>query len=198
MIRGIYRLLLPLGFAFCIVAISSTAFAQNVSLSISTAPKDTSCEDRYWNGEPYPHQKPIWEALSDGRLVVLGTELRDRAYKKISKEFPQSLGVLEISRLAAWLDSDLGNVCAFILDQGEEASMDLWIDWRDAESPLFLNRLGQYMANGGVVNHADLGPHWQNGNFGKVPDLARFGIRRQKKEVLLFRANAASTHESVS
>jgi hypothetical protein len=147
--------------------------------------------DRYWDGEPYLQADPIWEALSDARVLVLGTELRDRAYAKVAKEFPESLGVLEIARIASWLDSDLGNVCAFLLDQGNELSMDLWIDWRDATRPEYLGRLAEYLSKGGAVYHADLGPHLQRGDFGKVPDLTRFGVRRRKDEALMFRAEPA-------
>jgi hypothetical protein len=53
---------------------------------ITYAPRDsngylTSSDwiDRYWEGEPYPGQTPIWETIVDGRLIVLGTGLRERA-----------------------------------------------------------------------------------------------------------------------
>jgi hypothetical protein len=49
--------------------------------------------------------------LVDGRLIVMGTELRGRAYENIRSEFPNSLMFLELSRLAAFAGYDvaLGN-----------------------------------------------------------------------------------------
>ena len=68
----------------------------------------------YWAGLPHPDHEPIWELLVEGRLTVLGTELRQRAYHAISSEFPDSLAFLEISRLAAQTGSDLGSIAGFL------------------------------------------------------------------------------------
>lgn len=58
---------------------------------------------QYWRGDPCPYDchDPIWETLIEGRAVVLGTEVRKRAYEIIKSCFPESLGVLEIARIAA-------------------------------------------------------------------------------------------------
>ena len=57
----------------------------------------------YWSGKPCPEavDGPIWESLTYTPGAVYGTELRTRAYQRIAEEFPNSLGMLELSRLAA-------------------------------------------------------------------------------------------------
>jgi hypothetical protein len=84
---------------------------------------DLNWIDRYWGGEPFPDRLPIWETLLEGRMVVLGTELRKRAYDVIKEKFPNSLGLLEIARLAAWVGSDLGNTAAWLAEEGDDIAL---------------------------------------------------------------------------
>ncbi len=58
---------------------------------------------QYWLENPCPSaiDGPIWESLTYTPAIIYGTELRNRAYKRIAEEFPNSLGMLELSRLAA-------------------------------------------------------------------------------------------------
>jgi hypothetical protein len=53
--------------------------------------------DQYWEGQEYPGKVPIWETIIEGRMIVLGTELRERAYDTIKRQFPRSLALLDRS-----------------------------------------------------------------------------------------------------
>lgn len=141
---------------------------------------DLSWIDRYWRGEVYPNKIPIWETVIEGRIIVLGTDLRNRAYEVIKKEFPQALGILEIARQAAWIGSDLGNVVAWLTEDQDNILMNYLMDWRDATNPDFLKRLERLNAEGHAINWADLEPHLRAGNFGNVTDLRPYGFSRPK------------------
>ena len=55
--------------------------------------------ESYWLGLPYPGEKPVWETIVEGRAIVLGTELRNKAYEVVGACWPDSLAILELSRL---------------------------------------------------------------------------------------------------
>src|ERR1700733_9934535 len=52
---------------------------------IENSPDPSAVMDSYWSGKPYPHEVPIWEVLVEGRLIVLGVDLRERAYDLIQR-----------------------------------------------------------------------------------------------------------------
>jgi hypothetical protein len=134
----------------------------------------------YWAGEACPGKTPIWETLVDGRLLVLGTDLRTRAYDVIKRRFPDSLTFLEIARMAAWVGSDLGSVSAFLREEGDDLVLSYLMDMRDAENPEFIENLQKYKDEGNPINWADITPNLSEGLFGKTPDLRPFGFRRPK------------------
>lgn len=55
--------------------------------------------ERYWPGDPHPRYEPIWETLAEGRLILLGTELREKAFKISQEAFSDSMDLLELGRL---------------------------------------------------------------------------------------------------
>jgi hypothetical protein len=75
---------------------------------------------RYWRGDAFPDDEPLWETVLDSRLIVLGTTLREKAYGLIKRNFPESLTFLEIARLAATVGSDLGNVTAHLYQDAND------------------------------------------------------------------------------
>jgi len=127
--------------------------------------------ERYWSGEPYDHA-PLWETLVEGRAVVWGTELRERAYDLLRREFPDALDTLEIARLAAHLGSDLGQSTAW-LTQSSPGRFELayFMDFRDANNSEFLGRLKEY---DGPRNLKDLAP--DKSTFG-LPNFLPYGSR---------------------
>jgi hypothetical protein len=137
---------------------------------------DVSWLENYWNGTAFPDAEPIWEALVEGRMIVLGTELRQRAYEIVKSFFPESLTLLEIGRIAAWIDSDLGNTMGWLLSDGDKLRLRYYMDMRDAENPAFLAKLSGYINNGGAVNWVDIKRNTQKGEFGRAPDLRPWGF----------------------
>ena len=131
----------------------------------------------YWSGEEYPGQTPIWETLVEGRLLVLGTDIRHRAYSAIRSEFPTSLMLLEIARMAAWMGSDLGSISASIGVEQDEICLNYVMNMVDANNPEFLEKVKSLIESGHPINRADMQPQIEQGTFGNVPDLRRYGFR---------------------
>jgi hypothetical protein len=141
---------------------------------------DLNWIDRYWGGESFPDRLPIWETLLEGRMIVLGIELRNRAYDVIREKFPNSLGILEIARQAAWVGSDLGNTAAWLAEEGDDIALHYLLDMRDATNPDFLKKLDQLKKENHPTNWSDLRPHMEKGSFGNVLDMRPYGFRRPK------------------
>lgn len=112
----------------------------------------------YWSGVVCPHYNtPIWEQLVDGAVTIWGAELRKRAYEIVAKQAPLSLSLLEISRIAAGLGSDLGHATARITDEGDHQLLSFHIDMQDAHNEKFLNLLGTYVENNpDKINRRDI------------------------------------------
>ena len=136
---------------------------------------------RYWDGEPFPNKEPIWEAVVEGKAIVLGTELRQRAYDVVKSYWPDSLALLEIARLGAWCGSDIGNISAFLLEDATSYNLNYLLDMRDVENEEFLsNTLPKLLESGHPVNQADIRPHFERDSFGRVPDMRQFRFSIQK------------------
>lgn len=132
-------------------------------------PARTGWIDKYWAGEPFSDQ-PIWEIIVDGRAVIFGTEVRERAYANIVRAFPNALDTLEIARLGAAVGSDLGQTSAWITRVSpDHFRLAYCLDMRDADNPEFLERLGKY---DGPRNMKDIAPGRET--FG-LPDFRPFG-----------------------
>ena len=132
--------------------------------------------DRYWSGVPYPGSEPLWECLVEGRVSILGTELRMRAFDRVKDEFPDSLTLVEVSRAAAWIGSDFGNVAGFLWDKGSVYELGYWMNNRDETNSEFRRQL---LEPGVIANPQLLRPDAE-GNFGKLPDLRPYGFTRPK------------------
>lgn len=146
----------------------------------SGAITETDWIDHHWQGEPSPGKDPIWETLLEGRALVLGTNLRDEAYKIIKKNFPDSLCLLEIARQAAWVGSDMGNIAAQLFEDGDEWGLRFLFDMREANDQDFLAKLDRLKKEDHPINWADMRPHLEEGTFGKVPDMGPYEFMRPK------------------
>ena len=129
---------------------------------------------RYWQGEPYPNAEPVWETLVEGRATVFGTKVRERTYKVVKPCWPNSLMLLEIARLGAWIGSDIGSISVFMADGGEDYRFTFGMDMRDADDAEFLARLDPLLKSDDLVNWADITTHYEAGNFGCVPDMTPY------------------------
>jgi hypothetical protein len=148
----------------------------------------------YWAGDPFPDKEPIWEILVEGRMIVLGTSIRERAYQLMKRHLPSSLGILEIARQAEWIESDLGNVCSFLRVSGDIAHLEFYMNWKDADNRDFIARLEALHAGGHPINHDDLAPHLFKGEFGQLPDLRPFGFSRSVNALAMLDLRHDSQH----
>ena len=158
--------------------LSGSIYSRHDSNWITYAPVDDRsgllksinwCE-QYWSGEPYPDKEPVWEIILDGRAVVNGTDLRNSAYIKIKSEFPECLSILEVGRIAATLNSNLGQIFAWLQHSSEKTlSLCYYLDMEDAKNPEFLKRIKNYK---GGKNYEDLAI---GGDKFTVPDFQKFG-----------------------
>ena len=137
----------------------------------------------YWSGEPYPKATPIWETIVDGSIAVLGTEIRKKAYDNIRNQFPNSLMLLEMSRLAAVVGSDLGRISAYGHYDGDDVVFRYLLDMQDAKNPEFLKKLSDLIDGGHPVNWADMTHHIDHDSFGCVPDLRSENFRRARNQL---------------
>lgn len=134
----------------------------------------------YWAGEPCHYFKtPIWEYLIDGAVTIWGTDLRNRAYTRVKEREPRAVAVLEQSRLAARLGSDLGHVSAFLTVEDSKPLVSFFMDFRDADNPAYTDKLNEYIASKrDSVNFADLAV---GGTQFWVPDFAMFSYSFPKQ-----------------
>lgn len=133
--------------------------------------------DEYWKGTPFPKEKPVWEGLTEGRLVILGTQIREKSYGLVKEKFPESLGLLEMGRIAAVLGSDLGNISAFLIKEESRIRLEYYMDWRDANNPDYIQKHQEYIKSGGIVNRKDLQNNHHKG-YDRVPDLTLYSFTR--------------------
>lgn len=112
-----------------------------------------------------PH--PLWELLVEGRGYVLGTRVRKPAYETLKGQWLESLGLLELSRVAVELGSDFGLHVPILSREGDVARLRMHLNFGDAKNPEFLKRLQNYE---GSKNTADLNP---NSDL-VLPDLSAY------------------------
>jgi hypothetical protein len=126
---------------------------------------DRSWISNYLAGQPFGSD-PLWELLIEGRGFVLGTRVRQLAYETVKREWPRSLGLLELSRVAVELGSDLGFAGSILTVHGDTAQLRMYLNFEDAKNPEFLDRLSRY---DGPKNTADLNQHTDL----VLPDLSK-------------------------
>jgi hypothetical protein len=100
---------------------------------------ETEWIDSYLSGAPYG-AKPTWELVVDGRADIYGTELRERAHDVVKAQWPKSLALLELARIAAWFGSDLGLTTAMAVKETGGIRVAYVMDVADVDDPQFLRR----------------------------------------------------------
>lgn len=113
---------------------------------------DSSWMSSYLSGSQMG-EVPLWELLIEGKGFVLGTRVRERAYDTVKRTWPRSLGLLELSRVAVELNSDLGLICPFVTRESDRVRLTIQLSFADAKNPAFLDKLSRY---DGPKNTADL------------------------------------------
>lgn len=123
---------------------------------------------KYWSGEPYDIADPCWEYLINGSALILNTSVRNRAYKIIKARLPASLGLLELSRVALLLNSNLGHCTPWIRRVStDEFKLGYLMNSEDMTNKSFLNQLKHFK---GIKNTQDLNASSEL----VVPDLSPF------------------------
>jgi len=123
----------------------------------------------YLQGEPCGDH-PVWELLVEGRAVVFGTQLREAAYEVVKQVWPRSLALLELSRVAVELRSELGVIAPMVHGQSNDYRVDFAMNFVDATNQEFLERFARY---DGPKNTNDLGP----GSDLVLPDLKPYSFK---------------------
>lgn len=136
--------------------------------------------ESYWLGLPYPREEPVWETIVEGRAIVLGTELRNKAYDVVKACWPDSLAILELSRLAAWAGSDLGSIHAFLSDSRNHYSLDYYMNLEELDKPEFDSKVLELVNSGHPVNWEDIGPWEDRNSYGHIPDMRPFSFKLRK------------------
>ena len=134
---------------------------------------------QYWSGEKYPGKSPVWELIVQGRGVIYGIEVRERAYQNFVKEFPEAVSILEVARIAACVGSDLGQSNAWLIRESENSiRLSYFLDMRDAHNPDLLERIRLY---DGPRNYKDLAV---GGDKFRLPDFGKLSCCFSVKDVL--------------
>jgi hypothetical protein len=150
---------------------------------------------KYWSGEAM-NEFPLWEVVAEGSLWVFGTEVRSRAHDSIAKEQPESLGMLELSRVAADLDSNLGHCAPLVANVGSHWLVEYFMDMRDATNVRFLDSLRNYR---GPKNTSELNAAILDRDGLRVPNFMEQAFEFQPPpdlaSLLLPQANAVTSKD---
>jgi hypothetical protein len=135
----------------------------------------------YWSGIPYPGRDPIWEVLVEGRLIILGVELRERAYALIERHMPYSTAILELARVAAWAGSDLGSTYAFLQNEDDCVALQYIMDMKEGNDPDFIKRIEE-LGKAGHPMRPQAVKAFQDDTV-RLPDLRPFGFKKHRSEL---------------
>lgn len=126
----------------------------------------------YWSGEA-SCATPIWELLVDGSATVWGTRIRNLAYEVIQSRYPQSLGLLEESRIAALLGFSLGHMSSWLIRKGDHAELAFYLDNTSDGDPRYRAAVEQYLrtARPDSVNARVL---FASPGVARLPDLSSY------------------------
>lgn len=72
----------------------------------------------YWKGDPYPDSAPLWEYIVEGRGMIQGIAIREKAYEIVRQQAPMSLGQLELGRIALELGIELYHIAPYVWPSG--------------------------------------------------------------------------------
>ncbi|MEO5955833.1 MAG: hypothetical protein ABIR36_09125 [Nitrospiraceae bacterium] len=146
--------------------------------SVSFDRNDVAWMHSYWRGEPCPDSDPLWEYIAEGRGVIYGTTLRMQAYEKVKCMAPESLGQLELGRIAVELKSDLYHSAPFIRQIAQtQFRVDFFLDARDQNDD-FMKKAGHYIDQLARTDSSKI--NWNALNLlrgdTRLPDLRSMGF----------------------
>lgn len=121
-------------------------------------------------------QEALVELLVDGEALIIGTEIRERAYATVRNVWPNALASLEIARLGALIGSAIGYITAVAVANESEVRVDFMMNFADATNPDFLERLQLLIdrTSESEINRRDLAI---GGDTFGTPDLRSRSLR---------------------
>lgn len=69
---------------------------------------------KYWNGQAVNPTDPLWELIMEGTAEILDDDFKKRAFNVIKNQQPETLALLELSRIARDLDFQLGHIVSWV------------------------------------------------------------------------------------
>ncbi|HHF7365608.1 TPA: hypothetical protein ACPSKY_000708 [Legionella bozemanae] len=103
---------------------------------------------------------------------------------KISQEaFPDSMDLLEVGRLAAWIGSDLGCIAPRLTINPPNITLQYALNMLDAHNEDFLCRLKILRESGHPINWEPIS-HLLSRDEIRPPNFEAFGFTRQLSEML--------------
>jgi hypothetical protein len=106
--------LVELSFTYTAISRVDTTWIDKCLLSDLVPVEEVEWMHSYWKGLPHPESDPLWEYIVEGRGVIWGTALRNKAYEIVRQHAPLSLGQLELGRIATELGSELYHTAPYI------------------------------------------------------------------------------------
>lgn len=124
--------------------------ADSLWLDINYDNKNDDWIHEYWKGSP-SCDSPLWEIIVSGVGLIWENSVREIAWRRYESFFPNTLPLLDLSRISFELNRDtisqckLGRVFPFVQCVQENVySVKHLIDFRDATNKDFLEKLKHY------------------------------------------------------
>jgi hypothetical protein len=148
-------------------------------------PNDNWMHD-YWQGNPSGNDT-LWEIIVSGIGIIWENSVRKIAWDKYKSIFPDSLVLLDLSRIAFELninsvvDCKLGRVLPFVQKiKDNHYRVNHLIDFRDARNEIFIEKLKNYKGPRNAI------PDLNSGVFFKTPDLTKSNFDFQLSEGIIY------------
>ena len=124
----------------------------------------------YLAGAP-ESSNPIWEYIVEGRANIIDTSFRSAAIRTVEVCWPNSLDLLELSRIANQRGSDFGAIIPIVTPSGDRHQLNFCIRANELRGncPQFWTEIAEYDGKHGT-NFAD--PRKQF----RLPDLREYSV----------------------
>jgi len=102
---------------------------------------------KYWKGEAFNSSDPLWELIMEGTVKILDEKFKDRAFKVVEKKQPDTLAILELSRIGRDLEYQLGHIVSWVKpipNSTEKAQVVYIIKMEEKETKKLLEQVKSY------------------------------------------------------
>ena len=138
--------LVELSFTYSAISRVDTTWIDRCLLSDLVPAEEMDWMHSYWKGVPYPESDPLWEYIVEGRGVIWGTALRNKAYEIIRQQAPLSVGQAELGRIAVELGSELYHIAPYIQRIGQTRFRVSYYGDERQQNDDFMHVLGRHIA----------------------------------------------------